>query len=371
MNLKTLLVLLLMFIISCSKPDIIVSQSLTQLNIPARMQYYKVPGLSVAIIKDFAIDTVLTYGIQDVETKIPVTNTTRFQAASISKAISAVVALHEVEQKQLSLTGDISTYLTAWQIPQAGTNETITLAHLLSHTAGINVPGYTGYDANRSMPPITTILNGRAGNGESEKVRKTGKVGKEFTYSGGGYSIVQKALEDRTGHSFAELSNRSLFQPLGLSNSSFGTSFNQSESQRMASGHLKSGASINGKWRNYPEAAGGLWTSATDLAKLIIEIQKSYHNQSNKVLSQQMTRQMLTPFKNPIYGLGFYLDGKTDNLYFSHNGNNVGFQANFIAHTQNGYGVVVMTNSDAGNLLIKEIFTAVSYQYGWRGFPGK
>ncbi|WP_052731048.1 serine hydrolase domain-containing protein [Spirosoma radiotolerans] len=359
-----------MVIIACRKPGVIVSRSLPELNIPARMQHYNVPGLSVAIISDFTIDTVLTYGVQDITTKIAVTGSTRFQAASISKAVSAVVALRETEKK-LSLTEDINNYLTSWHIPQGSASEPITLAHLLSHTAGINVPGYAGFDTDLPMPTITAILNGAAGHGASEKVQKTGKVGKAFTYSGGGYCIVQQALEDRSGQSFAELSDQRLFQPLGLSNSSFRTSFSPSEIQRMASGHLKNGNRVTGKWRNYPAAAGGLWTTATDLAKLIIEIQKSYHNQSNKLLSQNMTRQMLTPFNNPIYGLGFYLDGKTDNLYFSHNGNNIGFQANFIAHTQKGYGVVVMTNSDAGNSLIKEIFTAVSNQYGWQGFPCK
>lgn len=371
MNLKTLIALLPMVIISCRKPGILVSPSLTDLNIPARMQHYNVPGLSVAIINDFTIDTVLTYGVQDISSKMPVTGSTRFQAASISKAVSAVVALRETEKKQLSLTGNINAYLTSWHIPPVSAHETITLAHLLSHTAGINVPGYAGFDTDLPMPTITAILNGVAGNGASEKVQKTGKVGKAFTYSGGGYCIVQQALEDQSGQSFAELSDQLLFQPLGLSNSSFNTSFSPSEIQHMASGHLKNGDRVTGKWRNYPAAAGGLWTTATDLAKLIIEIQKSFHNQSNKLLSQNMTQQMLMPFKNPIYGLGFYLDGKTDNLYFSHNGNNVGFQANFIAHTQKGYGVIVLTNSDAGNSLIKEIFTAVSNQYGWQGFPGK
>lgn len=369
MPLKTLLTLSLMIIFSCGKPSIMVSQNLTELNIPARMQHYHVPGLSMAIIKDFRIDTVLTYGVQDVETNVPVTANTRFQAASISKAVSAVFALHEVEKKRLTLTDDIQTYLTSWQIPRVGSSETITLAHLLSHTAGINVSGYAGYAIDRPMPATTAILNGLSGNGETEKVRQSEKVGKGFVYSGGGYSIVQQALEDQTRQSFAELSDQDLFRPLGLNNSSFRTSFSPAETRSMAAGHSKSGDSMQGKWRNYPAAAGGLWTTATDLARLIIEVQQSYHNRSNKVLSQPMVRQMLTPFNNPIYGLGFYLDGKPANLYFSHNGNNVGFQANVIAHTQKGYGVVVMTNSDAGNPLIKEIFRAVSAQYGWEGFP--
>ena len=87
------------------------------LSLPERMKFYKVPGLSIAVIKDFKIDWARAYGVKDVETSEPVTTDTLFQAGSISKSVNAMVAMKKVEQGKISLDENINNKLISWKLP--------------------------------------------------------------------------------------------------------------------------------------------------------------------------------------------------------------------------------------------------------------
>src|SRR5688572_17970939 len=106
--------------------------------IEERMAYYKVPGLSIAVIKDYQIDWAKGYGEADVSEHRKVTEETVFQAASISKSLNAVGLLKLVQDKKIDLSSDINNYLTAWKFPydDASKGKKISVANLLSHTAG-------------------------------------------------------------------------------------------------------------------------------------------------------------------------------------------------------------------------------------------
>lgn len=363
---KSLLINLLwgiFVLVSCGNGNLN-QPKLSQDMIEATMKRNHIPGASIAIIYNFKIVSVKHYGVMDAESQKPVTDQTLFQAASISKAISALAILKQVQEGKLSLDENINTALKSWQLPDNKNTHPVTLRHLLSHTGGINIDGFAGYDRSKPYPSILDILNGGSQSG-LKPVRIIKTPGKQFLYSGGGFCIMEQAMTDITKKDFRQLMQQTVFDKLGMKNSYFTTSVTNND--HLAHGHDKTGKVIPGEWSIYPVAAGGVVTTAEDLAKVLVEIQLSLNNQSNKILNQQMTNEMLKPFNNPIYGLGFYLDGNGD--YFSHNGNNVGFQTNMIAHRKNGYGVVVLTNSDNGKYLIKEVFKAVSAEYNWNGFP--
>src|SRR3712207_1884831 len=116
----------------------------------------------------------------------------------------------------------------------------------------------------------------------------------------------------------------------------------------------------------YPEmAAAGLWTTPTDLAKWIIEVQRSLAGRSNRVLSKEMTAAMLTPGIGG-WGLGVAISG--DSLSFSHGGANEGFRGTFVGFTTRDQGAVVMTNSDLGGFVAEELLLAIAKEYGWPGY---
>ena len=136
-----------------------------------------------------------------------------------------------------------------------------------------------------------------------------------------------------------------------------------------ATGHDGAGRAIEGRRRVFPEmAAAGLWSTAPDLARFAIEVQRSLHGRSNKVLSREMTRQMLTKHLGD-YGLGVALGGTDGHVTsFSHAGANEGFTCMMFAYTDTGRGAVVMTNGDRGDGLFNEILRAIAHEYGWPDF---
>lgn len=112
-----------------------------------RMKNWKVPGLSVAVVKDFKVEWARSYGVKDIETKEPVTTETLFQAGSISKPVAAMVALKRVQEGKIALDENINNKLVTWKLPdnEFTAKKKVTLANLLSHTGGLTVHGFPGY----------------------------------------------------------------------------------------------------------------------------------------------------------------------------------------------------------------------------------
>jgi CubicO group peptidase (beta-lactamase class C family) len=125
------------------------------------------------------------------------------------------------------------------------------------------------------------------------------------------------------------------------------------------------GEIVEGLWHNYPEqAAAGLWTTPSDLAKYCIEIQEIVKGKTDGILSQETVKAMLTKHKND-WGLGPALSGEGENLLFRHGGKNEGFSNNMIAFANQGNAVIVMTSADNGGKLYGEILRGLSKYYGW------
>ena len=129
--------------------------------IQAQMAQREINGLSLAIIQDGKIDA-RAYGVTS-RGGAPVTTTTLFQAGSISKPVAAVGALRLVDQGALSLREDVNAKLKTWKVPENEFTRTekVTLHALLSHTAGLTVHGFPGYDVTERMPSTVEVLDGK------------------------------------------------------------------------------------------------------------------------------------------------------------------------------------------------------------------
>lgn len=350
-------------------------------NIIDRMRYYKVPGVTIAVIKDFKIDWAKGYGLADTLKKIPVTTETMFSAGSISKFLMAVTALKMVESNQIELERPINNYLTSWKIEENDfTRKTsITLRLLLSHSAGTSQSSYFGFTPTQPLPTIVEILNG-AKISETRPVVVNSEPNKEFRYSGGGSMIAQMALMDISKLSFSDLTQQILFDKLGMRNSTFEQPIPE-KFVKQSSWAYSSASWFKGMPYVYPQqAAAGLYTTPTDLAKFFIDVQKSYIGKG-RVLSKATAKQMLSPQQNVSdgsykeqIGIGPFLIQRTDNkdpdgVYFEFTGVNAGFLAYGIASVTNGNGVIIMLNSgDNVNGLGKEIRRAVAKVYDWTNF---
>ena len=335
--------------------------------IEERLRHHKAPGVSVAVIKDFKIDWAAGYGVRDAETREPVTAETLFQAGSISKPVAAMAALKKVEQGRLSLDEDVNAKLTSWKLPENEftAKKKVTLANLLSHTAGLTVHGFPGYAAGEPTPTVPQVLDGREP-ANTAPVRVDLEPGTRFRYSGGGTTVAQLLLTDTERKPFPEIARETVLAPLGMDDSTYEQPLPPARARRAASGHKADGRIVPGKFHVYPEmAAAGLWTTPSDLARFGIEVQLSLHGKSNRVLSKASAERMVTPYlSSSDVGLGFFKDQRGPSVYFGHNGADEGFRANLVLHREKGYGVAVMVNSDNGQI-IGEITRAVAREYGW------
>lgn len=350
-------------------------------NIIDRMKYYKVPGVSIAVIKDYKIDWAKGYGLADTIKNIPVTTKTMFSAGSISKLLLAVTALKMVEQGQIELEKPINNYLNSWKIAENDftVKKPITLRMLLSHSAGTSQNSYFGFTPNQPLPSVIEVLNG-APNSESRPVVVNSEPDKEFRYSGGGSMIAQLALMDISKKSFSQLTQEVLFDKLGMKNVTFEQPL-PSQFVQQAAWAYSSASWFKGMPYVYPQqAAAGLYASPTELAKFFIDIQKSYLGKGT-ILSKTTVQKMLTPqqkvsdgsYKEEI-GIGPFIMQRShnedpDGVYFEFTGVNAGFLAYGIASVTNGNGVIIMLNSgDDVNGLGKEIRRSVAKTYKWTNF---
>lgn len=337
-------------------------------SIAERMKFYKAPGLTIAVIKDFKVDWARAYGVKDIESNEPVTTDTLFQAGSISKSVNAMVAMKKVEQGKISLDEPINNKLVTWKLPENEftAKKKVTLRNLLSHTGGTTVHGFPGYAVSEKVPTLPQVLDG-ASPANTAPVRVDFEPGSKFRYSGGGTTIAQLAIMDIEKQPYPEIAKKTVLEPLRMTNSTYSQPLPDDWRKQAASGHRQDGSLVAGKIHVYPEmAAAGLWTTPTDLAKFAIDLQLSLAGRANKVLSKGSVETMTTSFMENV-GLGFFIEKHGDALYFGHGGADEGFRAEMLVSRDKGYGAVVMTNSDNGNIL-REVLRGVAREYGWDEF---
>jgi CubicO group peptidase (beta-lactamase class C family) len=217
-----------------------------------------------------------------------------------------------------------------------------------------------------SVPTLVQILNGQKPSNVGP-VRFARPPYAGYKYSGGGVTIMQLAMTDVYARPYAELLLDLVLRPIGMTRSGYDQPLTPERDRNAARAHSAAGTAMpDGKWHVYPElAAAGLWTTPTDLAKFAIEIQLSLRGRSNKVLSPEMVRQMVSPVGVGPFGVGLTVAKVGEGWYFSHGGSNWGFRADLTAHVVKGYGVAIMANGDRGSTLIEELKTRIAAAHNW------
>lgn len=338
-------------------------------NLLERMKHFKVQGLSIAVIKDYKVDFAKGYGFADTEKKIRVSDKTLFQAASISKSLNSLAILTLFKDRNLDLYADINTYLKSWRFPydSISKGKKINMANLLSHTAGLNVHGFGGYEAGKPLPSVIQILNGESP-ANSDSVHSLFAPGTRQEYSGGGTTISQLVLTDITGQRYENYLLDQVLKPLGMLSSTFAQPPTGIRQELLSAGYDGDGKEVKGKYHIYPEqAAAGLWTNPRDLAKYIIETQLAYEGKSAKVLDQQHTKLRLSPYMNKNgAALGVFVEDYDGIKYFGHGAGNAGFTGGYYGSFEGGNGLVVMVNSDNGEI-VQELINSISTVYGFKG----
>jgi CubicO group peptidase (beta-lactamase class C family) len=329
------------------------------------MRTHHVPAISVAVIHDGAIEWARGFGVTRPDGP-PVTPDTLFEAGSISKPVTALEVLHLVETGRLKLDADVNGYLDTWKVPVNvfTQRKAVTLRELLSHTAGVTVHGFPGYEAGKPLPTLTEILNGTPP-ANSPPIRVDQVPGTAWRYSGGGYVIVEQLLEDVSRKPFAKLMQEGVLEPLRMAHSTFAQPLPDDLRREVAIPYHGDGTPVAGGPHVYPEqSAAGLWTTPSDLARFALSLSGDLQGHGHGLISASMTQAMLTPVLQN-YGLGLEICGITHRPCFSHGGVDAGYQSFMISYEDGRDGAVVMTDSDDGMELAMSIIRTLAHDLHW------
>jgi CubicO group peptidase (beta-lactamase class C family) len=338
-------------------------------NILRRMRYYHTPGVTVAVINDGKLEWARGFGVKDPDSNDSVGVNTLFQAGSVSKPVFALTVMKMKQDGEIDLDKDVNEYLKSWKVPANGHwQPVITLRQLLSHTAGTTVHGFPGYRKNEKIPTVPELLKG-VEPANTPAVRVNLLPGTQFRYSGGGITIAQLAITDLLQKPFPTIIRQKLFDPLKLQNSTYEQPLPGSKEKMASTAFPWKGQPIPGGAHVYPEmAAAGLWTNPTELASLVLEVQKGIAGKSTFFKKETMD-ELFTPQKvTSDIGIGFFLQSKGDSTRFGHNGWDEGFVALLIGYKRLGKGAVIMVNSNEGYSIMDEIARAIAKEYSWPGY---
>jgi CubicO group peptidase (beta-lactamase class C family) len=326
------------------------------------MKKENVPGLSIAFVDDGKISWTKTYGFADVEKKTKVTPDTLFAAASISKPLTALCVLKLVQNGTLNLDADVNDYLTSWKVPTNDFTKTekVTLRRLLGHTAGIDNKVFKFYAATDKLPTTTQLLTGEKPS-KDEAVTLKNTPGSLPNYSNAGYVIIQQLLEDVLKKPFDEIVDEIVLRPAKMNLSTIKQPIPKEFQAKAATGYFADGKKVTELTMPFMSAAG-LFTTPSELGKLMIELQNEYVGLSAKILNKEMAHKL---FERDNNSLGFFKSVNNKDILFYNKGHNDGFGSEFNGMLNKKQGVIIMSNGDLGHHTIEKIVRAVANEYRW------
>lgn len=322
------------------------------------MSYYNLKGLSIAVFENYNIIWTDQWGIKAADSNEKIDKNTAFSTASISKPVTAIVCAMLEEKGLINLDTPIAQYLKRWKLPKNNYNAdtTVTWKQLLSHTAGTSQGGFEDYYTGDSIPTIIQSLQGKLLPRSKKQIEFLFKPGTNWEYSGGGYVIIQCALEDHFQKPLAQIVKENLLDPLQLKHSSMLQPDEKGFFSNIAKVHNSQGKIIRTGIPITPQVApSGLWSTPTDLALIAIEMQKALAGKGNTVISTTVAKKItdIVSMNGPrgwSYGWQRSL-GYGNREWFSHDGSNTGTGGDLLATMTNGNGIAILANGDKPNRL--------------------
>ncbi len=324
--------------------------------IQQKMSKHNLHGLSVAVFEDYKVIWNHEWGIKSADSNEKIDQNTAFSTASTSKAVVAILCGILEEKGLINLNDPISGYLKRWHLPKSDftQNTQVNWLHLLSHTAGTTQGGFADFYEGDNIPTIVQSLKGELLPRYDKEIDFMFTPGTDWEYSGGGYVIIQMALEDHFGKPLSELMKEHVFLPLGLKNTTMKQPNEKGFLTNVAKVHNSKGEVIRTGLPITPQVApSGLWSTPSDLSKIAIEVQNALRNTNNKVISNAVAKRItkvVTLKKTGGWSAGWRRSfGFANRDWFSHGGSNTGVGGEFMATMNGGYGIAIQANGDKPN----------------------
>lgn len=324
-------------------------------NLEERMKKYGVQGINIAVSKYKSVVFNKYYGYSDVANKRALTDETLLSCCSVSKVITLTRILQLVQDGRLNLDEDVNLYLNQWKVPENEftVNEKVTIRRLLEHYSGLSKRTGTEFNKNDVIPTTLDLLNGN--HNDFEPVTVTTIPGSKYDYSANNYLILQQVITELDG-SFEESIKKNIFLPLEMHSSNYKSPFEADNTDFYATGYTDEGKPLDYKWTIKTDlGAAGVWSNASDLIKLISNIQYSFQEKEDGILSVKMVQEMNLLNEDKSH-LGFMSTKHT----FGHPGGCEGFSAMVLAWKEKPYSIAITMNGMSGSLRNEIIYAIIS-----------
>lgn len=359
----------IVFLILCVVSDKIFAESIhsddfLHSQVPALMEKYNVPGVAIGTLKNGSVSKYYFFGYADLLSKKLIDKDTGFNVGSISKSVTAWGVMKLVQEGKIEIDAPIQNYITRWEIPKSPYDaKEVTVRRLLNHTSGLSQHAVAQFELNETVPTLEAVMSGYA-NMDGEKIRLVREPGTKWSYSGGGFTLLQLMIEEVTNEQFDVFMEQEILHPLGMFNSSF-----QPDNEMLktrAKPYDRNGKETS-RLQFAATGAAGLQTTPNDLA-IFANAALSVNDKivaGRGVLAADTVFQMVDisanaklPDGNLVhrnYGLGYFISD-IEPAWFGHGGDNRGWHSRFIMYPDTKNGIVVLTNSSNGFWMAQDIY---------------
>lgn len=283
----------------------------------------KVPTLGIGVIENGKLQQVKVFG--EISKGISAPYNTIFNVASLTKPVTAMVALKLVSLGKWNLDEPVYKYWTDPEIANDPRNKKLTTRIILSHQTGF---------------PNWRWMN------ENKKLNFQFEPGTKYQYSGEGMEYLRKALEKKFNKSLQQLANELIFQPLKMTDTKYIWDKNV-DTTRLAIGYNKDGKTYETVKNKIPNAADDLLTTIEDYGKFLVSVMNG--DGLSKNVFEEMTKNQVASTKGKHFGLGFEIyDLGNGEMALSHGGSDNGVQTIVFILPKTKQGLLIFTNSDTG-----------------------
>ena len=311
--------------------------------VPAILEEHSAPGVTIGFVEGSKIIGYKFYGFADIEKQTVFNEDTMFNIGSISKVATGWAVMQLVQGGKVDLDKPVNSYLKRWKIPESEFgSHLVTLRNIMSHTSGLSLGPVGGWDTPADKS-IVDFLNGdNNGAGDVELIIEPNT---QFSYSGGGYSVIQLLIEDVSGQSFNEFMTSKVFLPLGMTSTTF--EVNEDLMQRSATPYDQEGKATSMLYFT-ATAAAGMHTTTHDLALFSSALLKDDKGTfiGQKLLKEKWISELMKPVEatGKRMSLSYFIDEENEGVGFS------GYNRGWIALTRTivgrNYGYAILTNSN-------------------------
>ena len=315
--------------------------------VDAEMERARLPGLTLGVTNSHGTLLIRTYGFADLGARLPVTPDTLFEIGSIGKTFTAVAILQLFDEGRIHLHSPVERYLPWFAVQQPVGHPPITIAHLLSHRAGI-VAGIDGTPeaafqvwSLRDLPTFS-------------------KPGERYHYSNVGYKALGLVLEAVEGRPYREIIRARILDPLGMSATE--PAITHDIRTRLAVGYeylhddrlSHSGSALApATWLETETADGSIASTAADMCAFVRFLMRGGEGREGRLLREETFAQMsaahLTEDEPAAYGYGLVMRNVDGRLFIGHGGGMVGYLAGMQADRDANLGAIVLQNGFGSN----------------------